>query len=73
MHLSERIDKFIRENGGNARDALNIALARLDAKTEAYDSLLSRYVSTSRDPADLARDYNDAAEYAEQPTEYDPT
>jgi len=27
--ISEEINKFIEENGGNARDALNVALARL--------------------------------------------
>lgn len=31
--VSEDIDKFIQENGGNVRDALNVALARLQALT----------------------------------------
>ena len=31
MTTTEKIDKFIAENGGNARDALNVALARLEA------------------------------------------
>ena len=29
--VSEDIDKFVQENGGNVRDALNVALARLQA------------------------------------------
>ena len=29
MNVSEQLDQFIAENGGNARDALNVALARL--------------------------------------------
>lgn len=29
--ITEQIDKFIAENGGNTRDALNVALARLEA------------------------------------------
>jgi len=28
--VTEEIDQFIKENGGNARDALNVALARLE-------------------------------------------
>ena len=31
MTVSEQIDQFIAENGGNTRDALNVALARLEA------------------------------------------
>jgi glutamate 5-kinase len=31
MNVSEKINQFISENGGNERDALNIALARLEA------------------------------------------
>jgi len=31
MNTSEKINKFISENGGNTRDALNVALARLEA------------------------------------------
>jgi len=31
MTTTEKIDKFIAENGGNERDALNVALARLEA------------------------------------------
>lgn len=30
MTISEQIDQFITENGGNTRDALNVALARLE-------------------------------------------
>ena len=30
MNTSEKINKFIDENGGNVRDALNVALARLE-------------------------------------------
>ena len=29
--ISEQIDQFIAENGGNTMDALNVALARLEA------------------------------------------
>lgn len=29
MTISEQIDQFIAENGGNTRDALNVALERL--------------------------------------------
>jgi len=31
MSVSEQIDQFIAENGGNTRDALNVALTRLEA------------------------------------------
>ncbi len=31
MTVSEQIDQFIAENGGNTRDALNIALTRLES------------------------------------------
>jgi hypothetical protein len=31
MTVSEQIDQFIAENGGNTRDALNVALTRLEA------------------------------------------
>lgn len=31
MSVSEQIDQFISENGGNTRDALNVALTRLEA------------------------------------------
>jgi hypothetical protein len=30
MTVSEKIDQFIAENGGNTRDALNVALTRLE-------------------------------------------
>lgn len=30
MTVSEKIDKFVSENGGTMRDALNIALTRLE-------------------------------------------
>lgn len=30
MSVSEQIDQFIAENGGNTRDALNVALARIE-------------------------------------------
>ena len=30
MTVSETIDQFIAENGGNTRDALNVALTRLE-------------------------------------------
>ena len=41
MSVSEKLNKFIAENGGNARDALNVALARLelsDARLESIES-----------------------------------
>jgi len=31
MSVPEQIDQFIAENGGNTRDALNMALTRLEA------------------------------------------
>jgi hypothetical protein len=31
MSVSETIDQFISQNGGNTRDALNVALTRLEA------------------------------------------
>ncbi len=39
MTVSDEINKFISENGGNERDALNVALARikaLEAQTTTY-------------------------------------
>lgn len=30
MSVTEEINRFIAENGGNIRDALNVALARLE-------------------------------------------
>jgi len=30
MSVSEQIDQFIAENGGNTRDAINVALTRLE-------------------------------------------
>lgn len=33
MSVSQIIDQFIAENGGNTRDALNVALARLENAT----------------------------------------
>ena len=33
MSTSQILDQFIAENGGNARDALNVALARLENAT----------------------------------------
>lgn len=34
--VTEDIDKFIQENGGNARDALNVTLAKLEEATLLY-------------------------------------
>lgn len=34
--ISKEIDKFIEENGGNTRDALNVALARLWLAEHTY-------------------------------------
>ena len=31
MSVAQQIDQFIAENGGNTRDALNVALTRLEA------------------------------------------
>lgn len=39
MSVSEQIDQFIAENGGNTRDALNVALARLDLAQREIQSL----------------------------------
>lgn len=38
MKVSEQIDQFIAENGGNERDALNVALARLEQATRLLKS-----------------------------------
>ena len=34
MSVSEQINQFIANNGGNERDALNVALARLEIASE---------------------------------------
>lgn len=34
MTVSEKINQFIAQNGGNERDALNVALARLEIAAE---------------------------------------
>jgi hypothetical protein len=40
MNTTEMLDNFITKEGdGNVRDALNVALARLDAKTSENDNL----------------------------------
>ncbi len=38
--ISEEINKFVRENGGNERDALNIALARLKSLSQTLERVL---------------------------------
>lgn len=48
MTVSEQIDQFIAENGGNARDALNVALVRLylaKKKIEFLKKSLEQYHS----------------------------
>lgn len=35
MSVSQQIDKFIAENGGNERDALNVALSRIERVKQA--------------------------------------
>lgn len=42
MNVSEQINKFIAENGGSERDALNVALARLEKITQENNSLKDR-------------------------------
>lgn len=37
MNVTEQINKFVEENGGNERDALNVALTRLDQKQRAIE------------------------------------
>ena len=39
MSVSEKINQFIAENGGNERDALNVALTRLELATEQLEYL----------------------------------
>lgn len=39
MTVSEKINQFIAENGGNERDALNVALTRLELATEQLEYL----------------------------------
>jgi hypothetical protein len=41
MSVSEQIDQFIAENGGNTRDALNVALTRLEVLEAKYAELLA--------------------------------
>lgn len=38
LTVSQQIDQFIAENGGNERDALNVALARLEQATRLLES-----------------------------------
>lgn len=35
MTVSDKLNQFIAENGGNERDALNVALARLEVAEKA--------------------------------------
>lgn len=37
MTVSEKINQFIAENGGNERDALNVALTRLELANEQLE------------------------------------
>jgi len=39
MNVTEHLNQFIAENGGNARDALNVALARLARAEETIGAL----------------------------------
>jgi hypothetical protein len=39
MTVSEQIDAFIEQHGGNCRDALNVALARLEIMEAAMDRI----------------------------------
>ena len=36
MSTSKAIDKFIEDSGGSERDAINVALARLESTTSLY-------------------------------------
>lgn len=61
--VSEEINKFIEENGGNARDALNVALARLwlaeqkvHTSLKELDSLESRGIYITADLVGLGSD-----------------
>ncbi len=66
MTISDRIDQFIAEEGqGNVRDALNIALTRLDlhdielaTKTDRVEALESalRWIGTHAEIAEMIRD-----------------
>ncbi len=38
MTVSEQLEKFIAENGGNERDALNVALGRLELAEKKIQS-----------------------------------
>ena len=42
MKVSQQIDQFIAENGGNERDALNVALARLELANNTINALRIR-------------------------------
>lgn len=41
MTVSEQIDQFIAENGGNTRDALNVALTRLELMSSTFNANIS--------------------------------
>lgn len=43
MTVSEQIDQFIAENGGNTRDALNVALTRLELALNKVLDLEERF------------------------------
>ena len=47
MNVSQQIDQFIEQNGGNARDALNVALARLDAARSILQQISDADASNS--------------------------
>lgn len=50
MTISEQIDQFIAENGGNTRDALNVALTRLEValnKVLILEEMLKQEQATS--------------------------
>lgn len=42
-NVSSKIDKFIAENGGNTRDALNVALARIELLQNEKTAILELY------------------------------
>ena len=56
MTVSETIAQFIAENGGNTRDALNVALARLEAALNKVLILEERFNQERKEPKEDLRE-----------------
>lgn len=55
MSISEEIDKFIENSGGNERDAVNIALVRLKTVKSLYQYYRNRCMLSEFYVMDLER------------------